>query len=63
MLLIQVTESLNDPKTREREYKALTQAMDELNVEKGLILTLDDESADQKFPEIEVTPIYQWLLK
>ena len=62
-LLVQVTESLKDPKTREREYKALTKAMKELHVEKGLILTQEEEPADSKFPEIEVAAIYQWLLK
>ncbi|MGZ6298034.1 MAG: hypothetical protein ACXWM2_01405 [Parachlamydiaceae bacterium] len=38
MLLIQVTESLKDQRTHEREYKALTKAMTELRVDKGLIL-------------------------
>lgn len=63
VLLIQVTESLRDPKTREREYKSLIKAMKELHVEKGLILTQDEEPADLQFPEIEVAAIYQWLLK
>lgn len=63
VLLIQVCESLSDEKTRIREYKALQKAMQELHVEKGLILTQDGESQDTKFPEIEVTPIYEWLLK
>lgn len=62
LLLIQVTESLKDPKTREREYKALVKAMKELHVERGLILTQEPESADPKFPEIEIKAIYQWLL-
>lgn len=61
-LLIQVTESLKDPKTKAREYKALKEAMQELQVEKGLILTTDDEPADAEFPEIEVMSIYRWLL-
>ena len=61
--LIQVTESLKDPKTREREYKALVKAMKELHVAKGLILTQEEEPADPKVPEIEVASIYQWLLK
>jgi predicted AAA+ superfamily ATPase len=62
VLLIQVTESLADAKTREREYRALLQAMEELHVDKGLILTRDEEKADSKHPDIEVVPIYKWLL-
>lgn len=62
-LLVQVTESLKDSKTREREYKALIKAMKELQIEKGLILTQEEEPSDPNFPEIEVVPIYQWLLK
>lgn len=61
--LIQITESLKDAKTREREYKALIKAMKELQVEKALILTQEEELADPEFPEIEVQAIYQWLLK
>ena len=62
VLLIQVTESLSDSKTREREYKALVKAMKELHVTKGLILTQEEESVDPEFPEIEVQSICQWLL-
>ncbi len=60
-LLIQVTESLKDSKTREREYKALIKAMKELNAGKGLILTQDEEPADPEYPEIEVAATYRWL--
>lgn len=63
VLLIQVCESLRDPKTREREYKSLIKAMKELNCKNGLILTQEEEETDPKFPEIDVIPIYQWLLK
>ncbi len=62
VLLIQVTESLKDPKVREREYKALNKAIEELKVENGLILTLDEESADLNYPKIKVEAIYRWLL-
>lgn len=61
-LLIQVTETLKEPKTRDREYKALIKAMKELNAEKGLILTQEEEASDPKHPEIDVAAIYQWLL-
>lgn len=63
VLLIQVTESLKEPKTREREYKALVQAMQELKVDKGLILTQDEEPVSPEHPNIEVMPIYQWLCR
>lgn len=61
-LLIQVTGTLKEPKTRDREYKALIKAMKELNAEKGLILTQEEEASDPKHPEIDVAAIYQWLL-
>jgi predicted AAA+ superfamily ATPase len=61
-LLIQVTESLKDPKTKEREYLALSKAMKELRTEKGLILTQEEEPSDPAFPQIKVAAIYQWLL-
>lgn len=62
ILLIQVTENLKDSKTREREYKALIKAKSELQVENAIILTQEEEPTDREFPEIEVAPIYQWLL-
>ncbi len=63
VLLIQVAETLKDSKTRAREYKALTQAMKELGVERGLILTQEEEITDPEWPNIEVMAIYHWLLK
>lgn len=36
--------------------------MSELNVERGLILTQDEEPSDPAFLEIKVAAIYQWLL-
>lgn len=62
VLLIQVTESLKDEKTRERESKALVKAMKEFNLERGLILIQDEEPVDSEHPEIKVAAIYQWLL-
>lgn len=62
--LIQVCLSLQNLKTKEREIKALTVAMEELNLNHGLILTDDEEDTitieDKK---IQVTPIYKWLLE
>lgn len=63
ILLIQVCESLSQDKTRQRELTALTTAMTELNIQKGLILTLDEhETINIGNHEITVMPIYQWLL-
>lgn len=62
-LLIQVTESLQDPEVRQREFRALISAMKELDVKKGLILTQEEESNDPAFPQIQVKAIYQWLLE
>jgi predicted AAA+ superfamily ATPase len=62
--LIQVCESLSNEKTRQRELTALTTAMNELNIKKGLILTLD-ESETLELPQhqtVTVMPVYQWLL-
>lgn len=61
--LIQVTENLNDPKTREREIQAIKTAMHELKVNHGLIITLDHTEEihiDKK--QIQVVSIVHWLL-
>lgn len=62
--LIQVTESLNDPKVRLREIAGLSEAMKELKLKQGLILT-EEEHERIKIKEgvIEVKPIYEWLLE
>lgn len=62
--LIQVADNLDNPKTRQREVAALVKAMEELRVEKALILTDDDEEdivSDGK--AIAVRPVYRWLLE
>src|SRR3990167_135523 len=41
-ILIQVCESLVNEKTRQREMTALTTAMNEIDIKKGLVLTLDE---------------------
>ena len=62
--LIQVSWSLDDKKTREREIKSLLTAMNELSISKGLILT-DDEEETIKIGQktIIVKPAYKWLLE
>jgi len=61
--LIQVTESLESNKVRNREIEALVKAMNELKVSKGMILTYDhEEKVQSNGKSIMVKPIYKWLL-
>lgn len=60
---IQVSYSLSDQKTLDREIKGLTLAMEKFNVKKGLILTFEDEELfDIPDIGISVIPIWKWLL-
>lgn len=62
--LIQVAFELHVTETREREVRALLEAMRELNIKEGLILTLDhSEIIEQDGKKIIVKPVYQWLLE
>lgn len=62
MHLFQVTLTLKDHETRERELIALRQAMLELNLNQGTIVTLDEEEA-LTFPEgiVSCTPAWKFL--
>ena len=61
--LIQVTQSLADEKTRDREIKALISALKELNGKSAVILSEDDEERIKIAGKtITVVPIYKWLL-
>lgn len=58
--LIQVCWNLDDPATREREVRALLTALDEVNVEKGVLVTwLSENEINER---IEVVPAWKWLL-
>ncbi len=62
--LIQVTENLNNPAIRQRETRALIEAMDELKLKKALVLTEDEEEEIQiDNKKISVKSIYKWLLQ
>jgi len=62
--LIQVSDNLDNEKTRQREVNSLCRAMDELKLKKGLILTEDtDEEIKTNGKIILVQPIYKWLLE
>lgn len=61
--LIQVCWSLKAEKTKEREVKALSRAMDELKLKNGLILTdNEDETIRIKGKTVIIKPVYEWLL-
>lgn len=63
-VLIQVTESLQDGRARTREINALAKAMEELKINKGLILTYDTEENIRLANKIiTIKPIYKWLLE
>jgi uncharacterized protein len=60
---IQVSVTLADPKTRERELKGLSEAMEKFSIPKGSILTLDEEGEIEMLGKIvRVIPLWKWLL-
>ena len=62
-MLIQVCESIADPQTRKRELTALTEAMTELTLTTGTIVTRDEEEKiDGEFGTIDVVPAWRFLL-
>lgn len=60
---IQVTRSLQDEKTRNRELEGLMEALDAFGLNEGMILT-DDEEDIIEFEKckINVMPVWKWLL-
>lgn len=59
----QVSRSLTDEKTKQREINGLLDALRTYNLPAGIILTLDEEatiSIEEK--EIRVIPLWKWLL-
>jgi len=60
--LIQVTLSISDQATRERELRAITAAMKETGLQEGFIITLEEE---EEIPldegMIQVRPAWQWM--
>ncbi len=59
-MLVQVSYSLNDEKTFQREVRALTQGGEELKVAKRLIVTWDDEK--ELDDGIHIVPAWRFLL-
>lgn len=61
--LIQVCESLADPQTRKRETAALAEAMAELGLQTGILVTrAETEQIAVEDDAIEVVPAWQFLL-
>lgn len=59
---IQVSESLVNPTTRQREMQALLEAMEEVEKSTGMIITEDEkETLELEGKTITVLPVYEWL--
>ncbi len=60
---IQVSMTLTDPKTRDKETRGLIEAMEKFSVQKGYILTLDEEEElEISGKNVAVIPLWKWLL-
>lgn len=60
---IQVTTTLSDEKTKEREIDGLIEAMNIYGLKEGLILTENEQSyLEIKKFKIKIIPIWKWLL-
>ncbi len=61
--LIQVCQNLSNLETKEREVKGLVKAMEEFNLESGLVITEDFEGEEIiKNKKIMYKPLWKWLL-
>jgi len=61
-MLVQACESLADPKTKKREVSALAEAMAELKLKEGMIVTFDkDETIPAETGEIRVVPAWRFV--
>jgi len=60
---IQVCFNLGNPETREREFRSLLAAKEELNPSRYLIITQDEEG-EEKINQchIQIIPLWKWLL-
>lgn len=61
--LIQVTAQMNDPATRQRELKALFEAMDERGKREAIVITLHhEEQLKNESGHIHIIPAWLWAL-
>lgn len=62
-MLVQVCESMVDPRTRKREIQSLSEAMSEMKLKNGIVVTRgEDELIRVDSGEIEVMPAWRFLL-
>jgi hypothetical protein len=62
--LFQVCADIGDPQTQARETAALWEAMDEMDIAEGVIVTLDEErNIEQAGKQIRFLPAYAWFLE
>ena len=62
--VIQVSLDLNNPETKKREIEGVMEAMKVYKLDKGLILTLEEEDLlSISGKKIMVRPIWKWLLE
>lgn len=60
---IQVSKTLMDLEVREREMRGMKEAMDMYALQKGLILTMDEEGLEEiEGGQVRIMPIWKWLL-
>jgi len=60
--LIQVSVTIQDEATREREVRALHEAMEELSLDSSTIVTMDEASTiEVDSGDIQVLPAWEWL--
>jgi len=65
--VIQVCNSLTDPKTKQRELDGLLEAMERFSLESGVIITQDEEAVEKltyngKHYKAAIVPLWRWLL-
>jgi predicted AAA+ superfamily ATPase len=62
--LVQVCATLEDPATRQRELRALTEGMRETSCEQAVVVTLREEgTVELGGRPVRIVPAWRWLLE
>ncbi len=62
-MLVQVCAVMTDSKTREREFRALVEAMDEMGMSSATVVSLEDEGRYESGEKtIRIVPAWRWAL-